>query len=26
MEVQVSSDIDFSKYLKITYIPDDMGY
>lgn len=26
MEVQVSSDIDFGKYLKITYIPDDMGY
>lgn len=26
MEVQVSSDIDFDKYLKITYIPDDMGY
>lgn len=26
MEVQVSSDIDFTKYLKITYIPDDMGY
>ena len=26
MEVQISSDIDFSKYLKITYIPDDMGY
>lgn len=26
MELQVSSDIDFGKYLKITYIPDDMGY
>lgn len=25
-ETDISSDMDFGKYLKITYIPDDMGY